>query len=322
MNILRDLRGIEQVQRRLRAKVDALHHMREVKRRLTRAAIPNATPRSIFGDTDDDLWWWINTAGYKALRPLQDILPALPPANVQARFTGLTGDATLADGFRIYTMIRQQAEKYRGDIRNYQHILDFGCGWGRILRFFLRDLPPTAIEGIDCMEQAIQVCRATNRWCRFTKIAPTPPTDLPHAQSDLIYAYSVFSHLSEEYHWLWLKEFHRLLKPGGLLVITTRPREFVEHAAHIRGLTARPDWTRGLDLAFVEVAATLRRYDLGEFCYSPTGGGDELAPSFYGEALIPRGYILSRWTKLFDYLDYIEDRTVCEQNVVVVRKPF
>jgi hypothetical protein len=40
----------------------------------------------------------------------------------------------------------------------------------------------------------------------------------------LIYLYPVFSHFPEEMHLALLREFHRLLRPGGLLIAPTRQR--------------------------------------------------------------------------------------------------
>src|SRR5437763_16995405 len=54
-----------------------------------------------------------------------------------------------------------------------------------------------------------------------------PPTSFQAGNFDLICAYSVFSHLSESVHIRWIEEFSRILKPGGVLVVTTLGRAFV-----------------------------------------------------------------------------------------------
>ena len=47
-----------------------------------------------------------------------------------------------------------------------------------------------------------------------------PPTPYVTQSFDLIYALSVLSHLSEPLQRDWIAEFHRLLRPGGLLIIS------------------------------------------------------------------------------------------------------
>jgi SAM-dependent methyltransferase len=47
-----------------------------------------------------------------------------------------------------------------------------------------------------------------------------PPLDIKDASFEIIYAYSIFTHFEERLHLKWLSELHRLLKPGGLLILT------------------------------------------------------------------------------------------------------
>src|SRR5205823_15103862 len=96
--------------------------------------------------------------------------------NSQARFTGLTGDDTMIRAFDSYILIKQLAEKYRQKISSLECILDFGCGWGRMVRFFLKDLEPSRIWGVDCLSGIIDICRLTNRWCNFQVVDTLPPT--------------------------------------------------------------------------------------------------------------------------------------------------
>jgi SAM-dependent methyltransferase len=187
--------------------------------------------------------------------------------------------------------------------------------------FFLRDVSPEKISGVDHSEKVIQVCRETNKWCTFTIIDPDPPMALSSNSFDLIYLYSVFSHLPEEMHLALLREFQRLLVPGGLLIATTRGRDFIQYCALLRNdprLQDKPKWISQLGLVFREEAATLAAYDRGSYCYE--GFAVEGRWSFWGETCIPKAYVQRRWTELFDVLDYIDDRAVCQQNVIVARK--
>ena len=50
------------------------------------------------------------------------------------------------------------------------------------------------------------------------------------------------------------------------------------------------------------------------------GGGDVLDDSFFGETCIPRQYVVQNWTRLFEFVGYVDDRSLCQQNVIVARK--
>ena len=49
---------------------------------------------------------------------------------------------------------------------------------------------------------------------------PLPPLDYSDEMFDLVYAVSVFTHLSEEFQLPWLGELRRILKPNGVLLAT------------------------------------------------------------------------------------------------------
>jgi SAM-dependent methyltransferase len=87
-------------------------------------------------------------------------------------------------------------------------------------------LPGAQISGIDIDERAI-------RWCArhlsgdWRAIEPDPPTELSDGAFDLVYAVSVFTHLSAERQRAWIVELHRLIRGGGLLIVTTLGPELV-----------------------------------------------------------------------------------------------
>lgn len=281
-----------------------------------------ASPDKFFGKFDDESWLWANTVGYREQPVFHEMLPAMPPEGMQELFTGASGDETLIRAFRVYTLFKQIIDRHYGGLSRCENILDFGCGWGRITRFFLRDLDPTGIWGVDCIPSIVEFCKQTNRWCNFQAVSTTPPTTFPDNMFDVIYSYSVFSHLSEDIHQRWISEFERILKPGGLLIATTRGREFIEFCSSLReqGDLSSSSHLAGLSSSFQNTQQVLLDYDEGKYCHHPTGGGFELDKSFYGETCIPRDYVLKHWTRHFTFVDYLAERAIEEQNVIVVRK--
>jgi SAM-dependent methyltransferase len=300
----------------------AAKHEPAVRRAISRSKLPNTSPVDWFSGVDDETWLWMQVS--KRIRKRQEIaslLPGLPPVAMQEIFTGSAGFSTLYEGFLAYQLFKRCYETHVGPIESSRGILDFGCGWGRIIRFFLKDVRPEKLTGVDQVEEAIQRCLETNRWCKFQFIEPYPPVPLASESFDLIYLYSVFSHLPEEMHWSLLKEFERLLRPGGMLIATTRRRDFIDWCRDLRAdpeLEQKPNWMKGSAVAFMNADAAFSAYDRGEFCYASLGSTGRW--SFWGEACIPKGYVEKRWTELFDIYDYIDDIKVCPQNVIVARK--
>ena len=257
---------------------------------------------------------------------LQALLPRLPDEKVQMKLTGLAGDATLRIGHLVYRWFKQiYTDHTGGRMLPSSNILDFGCGWGRVIRFFLKDVAPQGLWGADCVSGSIEMCRQTNPWVHFRLVNPWPPSTFGDSIFDLIFCNSVFSHFNEEIHEKWLAEFRRILRPGGLLMATTWPREFIEERERI--IQEYPEWMRP-PAAFIDKQKYFEDYDSGKYCYSPVAEtGIPILDPFFGEACISRQYVLNRWTRYFEFVDFIADdtsypqRNSYHQNAIVVRRP-
>jgi len=95
-------------------------------------------------------------------------------------------------------------------------ILDLGCGNGRLLQV----LKDTDYVGVDSSEKLIEAARKQYPDNKFL-VADALHLPLPDNQFDKIYSIAVFHHIpSEELRLNFLKEVRRVLKPGGLLILT------------------------------------------------------------------------------------------------------
>ena len=99
-------------------------------------------------------------------------------------------------------------------------MLDFGCGAGRILRHYSKVKGPH-FYGIDYNPALIDWARENLRFAKFA--TNTMDGLLPYVagQFDLIYCFSVFTHMPEQAQQHWVRELHRVLRPGGFLYVTT-----------------------------------------------------------------------------------------------------
>lgn len=274
----------------------------------------------VFGHCDDAAWFFVNTIGYRRSNVLRKILPSMPPEELQRSFIGFSGDTALATAFATYTLLLGIARRNGRPIGRESHVLDFGCGWGRTLRFFMRETLPERLFGVDVLPHSIDACRSTNPWCHFEVVPAFPPSALPTETFDLVYLFSVFSHLSEDAHDRWVTEFRRILRPGGLLVATTWHRDYITWCERARNGNTRGTHVKSVE-AFIGTEDWLARYDRGEFCHSPVGGNVGLARDFYGETCIPEAYVRRHWIDRFDILEYVHaDFSGIPQNVIVARR--
>jgi SAM-dependent methyltransferase len=100
-----------------------------------------------------------------------------------------------------------------------KRILDFGSGAGRVTRHFADIAGDAEIWGCDIDARAIAWASMNLHPFSFKQNGERPPLDFPDAHFDLIYAISVFTHITDQWS-AWVLEMRRLLKPDGLLFAT------------------------------------------------------------------------------------------------------
>jgi len=259
----------------------------------------------------EDAWFDLQFEPEVARERYNLSLPTFPPDDVQLRFTGLSARDNLlqARSFYEYAIARSQLRQAANP-----RILDFGGGWGRVSRFFLRDAPARRITVADCLTDSIHWLRETRNPCDIRKNDVLPPIRGLSRGFHLIYAYSVFSHLSPVSTRTWLDYLIGLLRPGGWLVITTMARAFLDHLAGPGRDTLTNEYGGLLPAPEVMQA----RYGQGEVQFYPTGGGGELASSFYGITLLPRRYFLENYGSIF--VEFTEEVPRVNQAVIALRK--
>lgn len=149
----------------------------------------------------------------------------------------LPPDYLIYESFRInyeryYTASIDSAKEFANyfkkhiDLKN-KRILDWGCGPGRVIRHL-----PTIIGngceyyGTDYNDKSIEWCSKNLPGIHFNK--NNLEAILPYEDNfmDVIYGNSIFTHLSEQMHYDWFQELYRVLKPNGIMVLTTQGDNF------------------------------------------------------------------------------------------------
>lgn len=116
--------------------------------------------------------------------------------------------------------IREILSKNGVDVRQFKTILEFGCGVGRIIRHWSLG-GATTLFGTDYNPQLISWCRRNLPIANFQVNSLEGTLEFDNEQFDFLYAWSVFTHLSEALQFHWLEELARVVRPGGYLYLTT-----------------------------------------------------------------------------------------------------
>lgn len=226
----------------------------------------------------------------------------LPPARLRFRVHGsldraafvATGRTLAADVTRLLAVAGVRPSESDA-------ILDFGCGCGRVLPHLVHEHPGTRFFGTDIDGQAIAWCKARMPGAQWATNGFWPPLAYADGTFASLYSISVFTHLDEPMQNAWLAELHRVLRPGGVALLTV-------HGSNDHDTL--PPKSR---------AALAER----GFLYTSGGTGrlklDGL-PDFYQTAFHTQEYIEREWSKLFRIVAYVPRSINAHQDAVLLRK--
>jgi SAM-dependent methyltransferase len=115
-------------------------------------------------------------------------------------------------------------------ITSVKNILDFPCGYGRVLRFLVRRFPAARTTACELMPDAVRFCTQTFGVAGAQSAYELDTLSLG-ASYDLIWCGSLVTHLDARRTRALLRFFARHLAPGGLLLFTTHG-DFVAGRVH------------------------------------------------------------------------------------------
>ncbi|MQA92898.1 MAG: methyltransferase domain-containing protein, partial [Gemmatimonas sp.] len=273
-----------------------------------------------FGGLSDEEWLAVLERSLEEPRIEGVEFPGFPETALQQRIHGHSGADSLREAVAFYRFCRDNTYRTpapEGELR----FLDFGAGWGRISRPFMRDFGPSGLYGYEPNLLFCSVARALNPYVCFLHGGRVPSNSLPRGWVDLVVSWSVFSHLPEWLARAWLVELHAALRPGGWCVITSWGRRFLEllreeQEKRDRGGSIHWYYEIVID-RFGDVSARLDAHDRGEYIYADDTGDGEYGDAIVSEVALRR--ILSEASLGFDLTR--SDTSSLPQDVFVLQRP-
>jgi SAM-dependent methyltransferase len=262
------------------------------------AACADTGPQSLalFRELDDDLWALLLTQEYDRYPNIRALLPGVPESWFQELWNGASGVALAAQSKTFYIKLRERYATHSDRSLADSRVLDFGCGWGRLTRYLARDVEPGRLYGCDPVEGVLQVCRKHGLPAHLARSDFLPERIPFDTEFDLAFAFSVFTHISEAAHESSLGALHDALRPGGHLVLTVRPPEYLHHSPLMRPALESLGPDPAARLAEPRYVFVPHPPDPRHFQYE----GGEMS---YGETIVTLPYVRARWSPLFELLE-------------------
>ncbi|MFT8988839.1 MAG: class I SAM-dependent methyltransferase [Gluconobacter albidus] len=277
-----------------------------------------------FGSISDEEWLQVLVSSVRIPEIHGVRMPTFPPDDLQREIHGHHGEISVHEAHVFFREIKAYCAYAGRPVRPETRLLDFGCGWGRIARLFMKDIRPSNLYGAETTDRFLMAARRSNPALNFLGCDLVPPMLLTSESFDLITSWSVFSHLDEFLAGHWVREFHRLLRPGGILVMTTQSRRFIAFCAEQRlkrasGIRLEHPWHEACADSFTDEARANAEFEAGRFLHAASSKPPQ-PQSHYGEAIIPRNYIIKAWGGLFRLIEYMDNPVRLPQVLIVMQK--
>ncbi len=202
--------------------------------------------------------------------------------------------------FRTFCDFWKITRRYK-EPSQIKSVMDWGCGCGRLMPLIKGIGMIPGIYGCDIDKEAIKWCKEHFPDESFDCISPYPPTPYPDGSFDLVFGFSVLTHLTKELQLDWMREVNRIMAPGGIFIATL-------HGEFAMDRLLSPEALR--DCVKKGINDELK-----------DGILDGVAPKdYYRGTFQTEEYTRRVYGEYFTVLEYIGDGAMNMQDIVVLRK--
>jgi SAM-dependent methyltransferase len=153
---------------------------------------------------------------------------ALPPAALRVRVIAQADPEVFLDSGRAEAATLAAAASDHGlPVDAAGRLLDFGCGCGRVTRHW-HALPSVEVHGTDHDADLIDWMRSGLPFIKAARNDLAPPLGYPADHFGIVYAISVFTHMTNNLARAWMVELARVIRPGGLLLFSALDQRQVD----------------------------------------------------------------------------------------------
>lgn len=242
----------------------------------------------------------INIALYRLLHPRSG---PIPPAANRWRVGSRSISRFMDAGRNCFEPILRAMNDYGVPREPRCPVLDFGCGVGRVLQYF-RPLG-FSLYGCDVDDSAIRYLAGAYPEVHAKVSAYAPPLPYEDGRFAFVYSVSVWTHLPPELQEPWLVEVKRVLRPGGLALLTTIGPYGYRKGTHLQAVRFSYDTLMKAGFQYNE--------------YNVPNASPGASPS-YGAAYHTPDYIRAHWSRVFTVLDVQEGAIDDLNDLVVLQK--
>jgi SAM-dependent methyltransferase len=237
----------------------------------------------------------------------------MPPGPMRVRVAG-TDDATWfhVSGKMTGEIYEAALASLGRSLAEFRDVLDFGCGVGRVLRWLPGLMPDARLAGAEIDEAAIAWLRDHYPEVEIAAITNhgLPPLSFADGRFDLVLAYSVFTHLDVSYQDAWLEELKRVVRRGGLLLLSISGPRMLDHTL-----------VKSNHPNLADLRARVETFTSDGILHWRGDGWEQHFPAYYHTTFHSHPYVRDHWSGWFTVMGIHSDTpSSLSQDIVVLRR--
>ncbi|MEM9619534.1 MAG: class I SAM-dependent methyltransferase [Pseudomonadota bacterium] len=213
------------------------------------------------------------------------------------------------NGLQLFYALDEEMRLATGADPRRLNVLDFGCGCGRVATPYIA--ANGRLTGVDIDASAIEFLKTHYPDHDFRTTQFEPPLPFDDSTFDAVYSISIWSHLNKDSGERWLREIYRILKPGGVFLMS-----IMSHTSLIfRHARPGAEWDDISNRDLRREGALFREY---AFLQSHQDAYPGVTDS-YGSTFYDDDYVRTNWSKVFSSVEVLPGR-MAGQDLVILKK--
>jgi 2-polyprenyl-3-methyl-5-hydroxy-6-metoxy-1,4-benzoquinol methylase len=239
-----------------------------------------------------------------------DLVAPFPPVELMQNTTGLTENRHFAEhGVAIFEALERVSSR---PLNEYNSILDFGVGVGRLARMFHGF--KGSYTGVDIDSRHINWVSGALEHVTPVLSEPRKPLSMPSEQFDMIVSISVFTHIDEADNLFYLNELARLAAPGGEIFLTVHGDRAFQRAKSEKRIFDM------LSIPKKSMSLTEKRLNTVGFSFIRQDGHLTSKEYEYGIAFSNERFVNTHWAPLFESCTIAQGAIHDFQDIIVLKK--
>jgi hypothetical protein len=237
----------------------------------------------LFNEIPLDVFGYLHLLDEEVYPNLTKFLPTMAPKEVQLAWTGVGDRTLLLQSLSFVKAVVSFHEKMGTSDLQKARLLDFGCGWGRLLRLFFKYIPESNLFGVDPMDQSLKQCaihRVRGNLAQSDYLCRSLPFN--DTKFDLVIAFSVFTHLSKRAMNEALCTIRSRVTDNAIFAVTVRPANY---------------WkvSKQYDNKDINVEEYIKKHNTEGFVFYPHNCSPIDGDITFGDSSMSLNYIKENW---------------------------